>query len=118
MQAEKRMLEDFFGDMRPLTEEEYIYAFDNMGLELDNRREIAHQMYQEFNDRGIPMMFAALRDTPGAELLSNEDLSTLFKRMYIMIYLNMNIQDHVTLSLLDHEHRLYDLYIKSYPTVH
>ena len=81
-QEEQELLEETFGSLKPVGHEDFLLAYDQWGIELDNRREVVNSLLTGFEKTSFPRLITFIRDFPGFGPLKFSDVLSLLKCKY------------------------------------
>ena len=87
MQEKRRLYDNVFGSMKPVSDEEYITIYESTGLDIDGRLERIEQMIP-LVEVGIRNYIAFVKKIPGFRSLPADDQVALFKRKFPFFYSN------------------------------
>ena len=81
MQEKRRLYDNVFGSMKPVSDEEYITIYESTALDIDGRLERIEQMIP-LVEVGIRNYIAFVKKIPGFRSLPADDQVALFKRKF------------------------------------
>ena len=81
MQEKRRLYDDVFGSLKPVSDEEYTTIYESTGLDIDGRLERIEQIIPLI-EVGIRNYIAFVKRIPGFRDLPADDQVALFKRKF------------------------------------
>ena len=97
-QEEKRLKNQTFGPLTPITRDQYREIYANTGIDIDGRSDLARKAYLPRFKPIIHGMVAFAKSLPGFKDLPIEDQTALLKGIvksnYVMLIYCQNIRKH------------------------
>lgn len=87
-QEHKALKERLFGELKPVSTDEYMKIYEITGMDVDGRRDLIQSMFPNIEFR-IKRFISFAKAVPGFVELPMEDQISLIKSTYLLTYLKL-----------------------------